>query len=242
MNKIIQMSSIPESREFLEESLPLEQLCQLAEIVSKPATHFHPDHTQIVLGSFGIKQFGRLRNMTEVERYVNLEVAEQIGISSLQFKFSTMNAPLVKDILGLIAAPNDAIENFLRHAASVRLQKSIRSYILKSDKDRIGSVLGDDACNTAMREAPFFYTDIVASSDDDEIIAVSEIEVLAMSLGAIVTYSYIEAIDNGLAQLFKWRLPNTFFANNVQDCRVNIQAFSRLIATKGPLAKAISKK
>ncbi|MEL7390234.1 MAG: hypothetical protein AAFN76_10670, partial [Pseudomonadota bacterium] len=110
-------------------------------------------------------------------------------------------------------------------------QLAVRGYVLKADREQVQSVLGKAACNTALREAPFFYANIADVTGCLPV--VEDVEAPAvLGAGAATLHSYIESIDKGLAQMFAWRLPKAYLAEPVSLKPAQLKTCARLLASK----------
>ncbi len=206
------------------------QLLKIAEILAHPMRLVHSDHLEAVTEALQQEQLEGLCRSNEIGKRLNAAVSDQLGASALELDPAT----LTSDVCGLVIAPYSAIEAFLRQVTAVRLQHAIRNCVLKADRERVRHILGDDAYNTALREAPFFYADMADASAPAFFANNSDATVSALSVGATITHRYVQTIDAGLAQIFAWRLPTAFIANDEHFDAAQQVSFARLLRSKGP--------
>ncbi|MDX8355133.1 SctK family type III secretion system sorting platform protein [Cognatiyoonia sp. IB215182] len=208
----------------------------LAAVLATPVRFFHPDHLAPVTRGLPQAQLAQFCQVPEFAARLNATIAQSIGTAGLQLQENTIKRmsrdEMMRPALRLLTAPYNVIEALLRQFTAVRLQLAIRNCVLKADRQRVRSVLGDAACNTALREAPFFYANIADNAarlpvaDDAEMPAVLE-------AGAAMMHSYIASIDAGLAQVFAWRLPKAYLAEPIALEPAQLKTCARLLASKG---------
>ena len=213
-------------------------LSKVAETIMSPLRFVHHDHVAPVCSPLLQDQVDGLCKSPEMRRNLNQVVSETLGAKHLTIAPQTVadlrTTKPISDIFALITAPYDQIEDFLRQATAVRLQHAIRNCVLKADRERVRATLGDAAYNTAIREAPLFYANIVADVDHRHFAQDADDATFVLQTGATLFRSYIRDIDEGLAQLFAWRLPKDLIAGNVALDAPQIKSCTRLLAAKGP--------
>ncbi|MEL6681607.1 MAG: hypothetical protein AAFQ09_03065 [Pseudomonadota bacterium] len=204
----------------------LTRLAKLAAIIADPINHFHPDHVT----AFGLDQdhLTALAKANPIAKRLNAALARKIGVDRLDLGQCATGSDNMFD---LVIAPPMQFRSFLLEVTAVRLQKAIRNCVLKADREKVRHLLGDTAYETALREAPFFYTDLAAAIDT------YSFDVSADSLmgeGAALTHSYMSSVDPGLAQIFAWRLPADNLSDPVELSDSQRSSFAKLLAAKTP--------
>ncbi len=216
----------------------LSPIVAFATILATPVRFFHADHLETVIGGLPNDQLAQLCQVPEFATHVNAAIAQSIGATSLQLNENTIKRMSGDDtldpVLRLLTGSYSAIEALLRQFTAVRMQLAIRNCLLKEDRQLVWSMLGDAACNTALREAPFFYENI---ADNAARLPVDDKEAgtpTVLAVGAAILHSYIASLDTGLAQVFAWRLPKDYLADRVTLEPTQLKTCARLLASKGP--------
>ncbi|MEL6838996.1 MAG: hypothetical protein AAFP85_06870 [Pseudomonadota bacterium] len=206
----------------------LVQLAKIGEMLANPVRFFHPDHTVAATGGLQEAQLVGLCSKNEIGKRLNAVLADRMGIATLDLRPSAVSI----DAFALVTASDAAIDAFLRQVTAVCLQQSIRNCVLKADRERVRAILGDDAYNTALREAPFFYADLAIVTDINHF--ADEPAKPALNVGATAVQNYVATIDSGLAQIFTWRLPRALIDRDALLDTTQLKSFTRLLASKGP--------
>ncbi len=209
---------------------PLIKLVKIAQLLANPIRFFHRDHIAAATDDLPPDYLDGFCKTDEIAKRLNAVVVDRIGTTTLDLHPTAA----ISNVWDLAVAPYAAIEDFLAQVTAVRLQHAIRACVLKADRERARAVLGDAAYNTALREAPYFYTCLAAKTKRAYFACDPDAAFPALSVGATLAHSYIAAVDKGLAQIFAWRLPKVFIADPVPLDAAQSQSFARLLASKGP--------
>lgn len=213
---------------------PLVQLVKIAQLLANPIRFFHADHIAAATDGLSQDDLDGFCRTDEIAKRLNAVVVDRMGTSTLNLHATAPRNADIDNVRDLVVAPYTTIEGFLAQVTAVRLQHAIRACVLKADRERARTILGDAAYNTALREAPYFYTGLAAKTQQAHSALDTDAVSPAFSVGATMAHSYIAAIDKGLAQIFAWRLPKVFIADAVPLDAAQSQSFARLLASKGP--------
>ncbi|WP_341367284.1 hypothetical protein [Yoonia sp. BS5-3] len=213
------------------DSPPLKQLVQLAAVLANPVQFFHADHVAAVSGLDDAQLKGLCR-VPGINKAMNTAIAGHLGTPTLDLHPTAAT----RDACDLVIAPLDIIEGFLRQVTAVKLQHAVRNCVLKTDRERVAAILGDAAYNTALREAPFFYAEMADPSLQNYFAGDPDADHPTLGMGASLVHRYLHDVDTGLAQIFAWRLPQSFISGHPPLEAAQQRAFQRLLAAKGPQA------